>query len=125
MADVSWPLQDKKPSAMSEKTIATNRIKTDFDSGHVLTRKRFTRNRKKFNLVWDESGYHPLTDEEKETLETFFNNHCASSIEWLHPWTNNSYTVVFSDDELEFEMIHPKRDPSVGYWKVTVNLEEP
>lgn len=122
MADVAWPLE-KKPSSISEKKVS-NRLRNDFANGQPLVRNKFTRKRKKFSLTWDKSGYHALTHDEKITLEVFFDEYSASSILWQHPWTDENFTVVFSDDELEFNLIHPKVPGYEGYWSVIVNLEE-
>ena len=122
MADVVWPIS-KKPSDISEQKMS-NRIKNDFANGQPVVRNTFTRKRRKFRLVWDETGYHALTHDEKEDLELFFDEHNASSIEWTHPWTFEVITVIFSDDELDFTLIHPKVPGYDGWWSVTINLEE-
>lgn len=122
MADVLWPLT-KKPSDISETTVSS-RIRNDFANNQPIVRNAFTRKRKKFSLTWDESGYHALTHEEKTTLDDFFKEHSASSITWTHPWTGSTFTVIFTDDELNFSLIHPEVPGYDGWWSVTVNLEE-
>ena len=100
------------PSGMTEHTIK-GQIKSDFAAGYVQSRAKWTRSRKQFSLSWG-----VMSDADKQTLQTFFDENIGGTFNWTHPLTNTTYTVRFSDDELLAIYV------PVSWWKVDLNLEE-
>ena len=125
-ATATWPI-DKKPNDFKEMTVK-EKMKSDFEAGYVQSRPKFTRPRKKFQLVWDDSPHNPLTDDDKETLDQFFQDHGSETIYFPHPFKNGAiYNVLFEDPELEFELSYYKEGrfgEERSYWSLTVNLIE-
>jgi len=123
---VSWPI-NKKPNEIRETTVK-ERYQSKFEKGYVQSRPKFTRPRKKFSLIWDQTPHNVLTDNEKEDLDLFFQNHSHETILFEHPFNSGrTYDVLFEDDELEFELIHYSegRFGEVRrYWSATINLIE-
>jgi len=107
----TWPAI-MTPSTITER-LQKNQIKTDFSAGYVLSRPKWTRSRKTFELSWP-----TMIDADKQTLQTFFNDNLGDTFTWTHPLTAAVYTVRFGDDELSFEYV------PVDLWQIRVALEE-
>ncbi|MHA1736996.1 MAG: hypothetical protein ACTSWD_00315 [Candidatus Heimdallarchaeota archaeon] len=90
-------------------------LRSDFSAGYVQTRPLWTRTRKKFILKWS-----AISSADKALLESFFDTHLGASFTWNSSLTDSviDYTVLFTDDELNFEMI------CKGWWTLTLELEE-
>jgi len=113
MAD--WP-NIANPSGLKEYK-GKGQLKSEFDAGYVQSRPKFTRSRKHFELSWN-----VMTDADKETLETFFDNNLGDTFTWDHPLadsSDSSYTVRFVEDELQAGYIL-----GTNHWKVQLTLEE-
>ena len=109
---MAWP-SIAKPTTMTESSIK-GQIKSAFSSGYVQSRAKFTRERKQFQLIW-----HAMTDADKATLLTYFDNNLGGTFTWTEPLTSTSYTVRFSDEQLVFN-----RDVSAVAWQISLTLEE-
>ena len=107
----TWP-NIQNPSGLAEKP-TKGQIRSDFEAGYVYSRAKWTRARKRFDLTWDS-----MTNSDKNTLETFFNNNLGSTFTWEHPVSGTTYTVRFSDDSIDFDYV-----PHM-YWQASVSLEE-
>lgn len=112
MAD--WPdIED--PSGLRESP-QKGQIKSDFEAGYVQSRPKFTRTRKRFELSWD-----AMSNSDKETLETFFDDNLGDTFTWDNPIStasDPSHTVRFVNDSLEFSY-RPH-----NYWQISIELEE-
>ncbi len=126
MAQVTWPIS-KKPTDFDETTIK-EKFQSDFEAGYVQSRKKFTRGRKKFRLVWDDSGHQTLTDDEKEILDQFVNDHAGETILFPHPFKDGvSYNVLFEDDDIEFSLAYfyeGINGEKIRYWSTEIVLIE-
>jgi len=108
---MAWPsIED--PSSLKEAP-QKRQIKSDFAGGYVQSRPKWTRTRKLFTLGWE-----AMSDADKETLETFFDNNLGGTFSWTHPISETTYTVRFVNDNLEFSY-RPH-----NYWQISVDLEE-
>ncbi len=72
------------------------KVRTDFESGKVQSRPRFTRSKRRFALKWER-----LPMEDRQTLEAFFTQIGSDKFIWTHPATGQEYTCIMSDDELD------------------------
>lgn len=107
----TWPdIQD--PSDFSEKSLSF-RIKKISESGAARVRPKGTAIKKEFSLEWE-----AMSATDKATLETFFETYQASSFTYTHFETEVDHTVIFNDDEIEYEYL------ASGYWKVKLTLRE-
>ena len=104
IAGLSYPLK--------EQTFLP-KVRTEFESGVVQSRPRFTRPKKRFALKWSRL---PYTD--RLTLDAFFASVGADVFIWTHPLTGVDYKCIFSDDELGGDWV--ELDDS----DLTVNIEE-
>jgi len=121
---VDWPTSIKEPAEVNEMLL-TNRFKTKPEAAYVQITKKFTRTKKKFELVWSKSHNTLITDE-KEILEEFIKQNFSNIITWANPNDGKIYNVVFEEDSHEFNIVH-KRNMSrgiPGFWQAKVNLEE-
>lgn len=109
----SWPSDIRTPTKIDER-ILRGVIRSDFEAGYVQSRSKWTRSRKKFTLNWS-SG---LPSGEKNTLEDFFDNNLGDNFDWTNPLNGETYTVIFSDDNINFEFAAP------GCYTCTIDLEE-
>jgi hypothetical protein len=109
----TWP-DIVAPSGLNEEKIKSQ-IKNDFESGYVSSRAKWTRSRKKFELSWD-----AMSSTDKATLETFFDTNLGDTFTWTHPSENAEYTVRFSEDTINADY----KKGSIGYWQVSLVLEE-
>lgn len=88
-------------------------IRSDFDAGYVQSRAKWTRTRRKFELSWN-----AMSNTDKETLMTFFENNLGDTFAWIHPLSGTSYTVRFTEENIEAKYIPYNR------WQVSLILEE-
>lgn len=88
-------------------------IKSKFESGYVLTRARFTRERKIFNV-----SYSLLSNDNKALLEAHIDDVLdISTFSWTHPVTNVSYTVRYQIVP-QFQYVQYQR------WNINFILEQ-
>lgn len=75
-------------------------IKSKTESGYVISRSRYTRNRKIFTVK-----YENITAADKSSLDAFLDtvNGAADSFTWVHPASSISYVVRFETSP-EFEL---------------------
>jgi hypothetical protein len=72
-------------------------LKTSFEANYLQVRKGSTRGRKVFIL-----NYNSITDDEFETLQSFFDANIGNLFDFVHPKSNETFVVTFQNDELEF-----------------------
>lgn len=101
------------PSSLAQRTVKPS-FKGKSSAGYTITSSRATIAKKEFDL-----GYEALTEADRDTLQTYFENNAGSSFSWTHPESGGAtYTVFFVDDEIEFKWV-----PS-NYWSAKVKLRE-
>lgn len=103
----------RAPSSI-EETTSDPSIRTEFESGIVQTRARYTRLRRTWELTWA-----AITNSEYGVLRAFYvAQHGGSLIfEWHHPYENTNYSVRFKG-ELK------AKNSQLNYWNLTITLEE-
>lgn len=108
----TWPASLPNPSRLREVP-KKGQIRAEFEAGYTQSRAKWTRTRRLFELEWL-----ALTESEKSTLDTFFDNNLGGTFTWTHPVNETSYTVRFTDDELDETYV------PIGRWRVRLRLEE-
>jgi hypothetical protein len=110
---------------LTEETI-TNTLKSDTDSGYVITRRKYTRVIHRFTMKWSH-----LPGSDVAEIKAFFEavGGAAGSWEYIHQLTSAKYTVRFKDDILKFDLAVPGPESSEGandggYYSGTIVLEE-
>ena len=93
-------------------------IKSKTESGYIITRSRYTRNRKVFTV-----NYENITAADKALLDTFLDtvNGLTDYFTWVHPASGVSYTVRF-DEIPEFSLT--MYEGSSYYYSVEFTLRE-
>jgi len=91
-------------------------IKSEFEDGTVLTRARFTRMRKTFNV-----GYNFLTAADKILLENLQTSVKigANTFYWTNPSDSTEYEVRFTSP-MKFQ-VEPQE---FNYWNVNLNMAQ-
>lgn len=79
-------------------------VRTEFETGAVQTRLRFSKQRIVCTLNWN-----AMSETDYQTLETFFDANQGLTITWTHPVTSASYTVRFRGDSLQSQCIENGR----------------
>jgi hypothetical protein len=110
---MAYPTLTVNPNFPIEEGYENSSIKSKFESGHVLARARFGRQRRIFRL-----SYSLLSDADKISL----NNHMDSVLDitpfsWTHPKTAVVYTVRYQTVP-QFQYIQYNR------WNVSFSLEQ-
>jgi hypothetical protein len=108
-----WPSTLPNPKHPLHEELLIPQIRTEFEAGYVQSRRRGTRERRKWALEWD-----VLTNAQRITLQSFFIARQGSTFAWTHPVTLVSYTVRFSDDAVKMSFNVNQR------WSATVVIEE-
>lgn len=108
----AWP-SIPNPSYPFNESIQKRQIKSDFESGHVLSRAAATVSKRAFELRWN-----ALPEADYTTLETFFKDNIGLTFTWTHPVTAEVITVRFSEDKIESSI------PFTGHRSVKLMLEE-
>lgn len=111
---MSW-LDIKEPTIESN-TIAKAQIRSDFEAGYVQSRAKWSKSRRKFRLSWQEGRC--LKNDEKQILETHFDDNLGGSFSWSHSQISGEFTVIYSNDTVDFKLEGP------GIWSTTIELEE-
>ncbi len=114
---MAWP-DIKKPNSVDVEHIR-EAYKTDYDTGAVETRPKFTKSRKKFVLGWGASGAMSLAD--LDSLQAAFDADLGTAFTWVDPDTDRSYTVVYSAGKITSKPIQV----GSGFYSVNVSVEEP
>ena len=114
---MSWP-SIKNPNSINVSHIR-ELIKTNYDTGAVESRPKFTKSRKTFELGWKDKGAMSLAD--LNLLLAAFDTDLGSSFTWENPDTQQSYTVIYSKGQVGYVPI----EVGSGWYTVTVSLEEP
>ena len=92
------------------------KIRSKFEAGYVQQHPKWTRSRKKFRLEWE-----TLPDSDLTALLDDFDANQGSSFDWTHPTRGTTYTVMYSGDQVEYDL----SAKSAGkYYTARVDLEE-
>ncbi len=114
---IVWPSTIVEPTQIDESYVKS-KIQTPFEAGYVSSRFKHTKARKRFRLIWGNTGHNVFTSAHKLTLETFFDTYGSSMFDWTNPRDEETYSVFISEDELDFKEIYP------GYYQITLTLIE-
>lgn len=109
----TFPILSKNPVYPLEESYLDNTLRSNFEAGYELTRPRYTRLRRIFNV-----RYTFLPEADKTALESFYQTvGCYDSFTWTHPGTGESITVRF---------VAPPKFSEVQYgrWNVEFQLRE-
>ena len=104
----------KPPNFPLDENLQDPGIRSPMENGSVVSRARYTRIRRIFNLRWSS-----LPNADKETLFNFYENDIRGSsltFNWTHPETLKTYVVRMTS--LRAQKIRP------GFWLVDATLEE-
>lgn len=109
----NYPSNIQLPSGCGEVT-PDPVIRTEFESGIVQTRARFTRMRRAWQLSWEY-----MRGADYRALRGFFVQMRGGSLNfnWTHPAENSVYDVRFKGEMRGDEQ-------SNDYWSVTCSLEQ-
>lgn len=108
----AWPsIQD--PSYPFNESTFKRQIKTNFESGAVLSRAGATVSKRIFQLRWN-----AIPEADYQTLNTFFETNIGLTFTWTHPLTLEVITARFSEDKLDSVIPFP------NHRQVTVVIEE-
>ena len=101
------------PSGLEEET-ENPVIRSEMESGIVVTRPRYTRLRRTFTLEWTN-----LSGTDYRTLRAFYSARKGGgeAFTWRHPKENINLTVRFNG---EFRAKHTELD----FWNLSIKLEQ-
>jgi hypothetical protein len=108
-----WPATLPNPEFPLQEEIVFPQIRTEFEAGYVQSRRRGTRNRRKWTLNWKS-----LTGLQWATLRAFFLARQGQTFAWTHPVDLTSHSVRFSGDSIPASFQVNLR------WSATVQIEE-
>lgn len=89
-----FPALSAKPVLPVKQAYVDGTIRTQTDSGYVITRAKFARQRRQFDV-----SYRAMSAADQQLLETFATTTVqlgAGSFTWTHPGSGQTYTVRFS-----------------------------
>jgi len=109
----SFPVSPEPKYPISEKSIYQTYQSEVLPSD---VRKKWSGSKKVWILEWDDKC--SLLETEYQYIRGFFLAKQGSSFTWTHPATNVSYTVMFMQDKLETEILHP------GYRTLKLQIRE-
>ena len=97
-----------------EETTEDPAIRTDFESGIVQSRARYTKQRRTWTLSWI-----ALTNSEYQILRNFYLSVSGGSLvfSWKHPYEDTTFLVRFNG---ELKAKNSQRD----YWDLSLTIEE-
>lgn len=97
-----------------KETIPDTAIKGELENQTILTRKRFTRTPRTFELTWS-----ALPQKEYRLLKSFYETvNGALPFSWVHPIDGGAPLMVRFSGNFEFTSVNPK------YWEGTITLVE-
>lgn len=107
-----WP--DIRLPGEIQETTTNPALVSDTEDGAQITRAKFTRTRRTWQLTWP-----AITNEHYATLREFYNSCLGSShsFSWQHPLEHVNYTVRFSGDLTA-------QCSTRNFWRVIVNLAQ-
>ena len=91
----SWPAI-ATCSVGAEEELYFPQIKQEFEANYVQSRKKATRNRKRWQLSWS-----AMTETDYQLLQAFFVANQGASFTWTHPTSGTNYTCIFSGDSIK------------------------
>lgn len=116
MADYPTLSQNPDADGYKQEPSIDPTLRSETESGKVITRARFTRVPKRFSFKYDQ-----LSNTDKETLEAFeiARGYGSESFNWTNPINSTVYEVRFQKP-IVFELA----DNLLNEWKVSVVLDE-
>lgn len=110
----TFPTLSRPPSYPINETYVDDVLRSPTEAGYEITRPRFTKRRKIFTV-----RYNTLPNADKVLIDNFYRNTVkgAAHFTWTHPFTNQTYTVVFTKPPT-FELTF------LDYWNVEFELRE-
>jgi len=114
---MNYPTLSVQPDVSGFKQEALNKtLRTETESGVVLTRKQFTKTRKKWNF-----NYTTLSNTDKGLIENFEISvgYGADTFTWICPTTSVSHTVRFKTP-VQYNYASNLNNE----WDVAIELEE-
>ena len=112
---MNYPTLVRIPSYPIEVSIEDAVLRSDTDSGHVITRPKFTKSRRSFTINYEDA---PLSD--MTTLEDFYFDDCGNGsavFNWTRPDTGQVFVVGFKEPMKSSNVAH-------GFYNITVVLEQ-
>ena len=102
------------PSGLEEE-LENPAIRSEMESGIIISRPRYTRLRKIFTLEWQN-----LNGTDYRTLKSFFIARLGGgeAFTWTHPKEGITFTVRFNGDS--FRAKHTEMD----FWNLSIRLEQ-
>ncbi len=88
-------------------------VKSEFDGNYVQKRKRCTRERRRWTLLWE-----AMTEADFLLLDAAFQADQGNTFSWTEPITSTVYTVSYVEDSLVWT--HSDK----GHRRVQVDIEE-
>ena len=94
MTNLKWP-DIPNPIYPLKTDREDNVIRSNTDSGYEITRQRYTRTRKSYELKWT-----AISQDDRDTIVKFYDTKTASgslSFTWYHPVDGSKHEVRFSE----------------------------
>ena len=97
----AWPsIQD--PSYPFNESIQKRQVRSNFESGHVLSRPAATVSKRKFELQWK-----AMPEADYQTLEAFFEANIGLTFTFTIPITAEVINARFSEDKIDTTTTFP------------------
>ena len=109
---MAWPAI-AVPSYTTGGEIYLPQVRTEFDGNYVQSRKKVTRETRKWGLHWNN-----MTNADFLLLEAAFIADQGNAFPWDEPVTGTVYSVRYGEDSLRWTHVEK------GYRRVSVALEE-
>jgi len=119
----NWPATLPQPSETHTERHLRKVHRTEFETGYELTRPKWTRTRREFELRWT-----ALTQSQKADILEFFENESvfgAYVFDWISP-DGETIEVRMVEDSVQFEYVTAGRNESgpLKFWKLQLTLRE-
>ena len=108
----------EEPEYPLGEEVVTSTLKSDYDAGYVITRRKYTRVILRWTLKWTY-----LSGTNYRSLKTHFGSAGGAAASWVftHPQTMVEYTVRYKNDTIKFDLSVP--GPS-GWYSGSIVIEE-
>ena len=112
---IDFPSNISNPDYPLVETLEDAVLRSNMEDGTVKTRPKFTRNRKTFEVQWNN-----MLTEEQQVFENFYKNTLKNGslpFNWTHPKTGVTYVVIFSEvPSMSLTLLE--------YWAVSMKIQE-
>ena len=115
----NFPTNIRKPSYPLEEEIVKTQVRTEFESGIVQSRPRYTTHKHRWTL-----SYVVMTNVDYQILRAHFYNNVGNTFNWVYPTITShelsasTIKVRYTENSLRASWINK------NYWSVSVQLEE-